>query len=54
MLIKESKDQDIRIKEGKHKTKSGMFVVLDEARFFDLKIEKYTSAKQLGTHIRTA
>ena len=54
MFIKEPKDEGIRMKEGKHKTESCVFAVLDQARLFDLKIEKYTSARPLGIHIRTA
>ncbi|KAG0755293.1 hypothetical protein G6F57_010065 [Rhizopus arrhizus] len=58
MLIEKPKDEDTHMKEANVKRDYVRYTVQDKARFFDLKIEKCTSAsaaaKQLGIHIRTA
>jgi hypothetical protein len=46
MLVEDSKDEDICIKEAKPKRDYVRYTVQDEARFFDLKIEKCMSASQ--------
>ncbi|KAG0784376.1 hypothetical protein G6F16_012117 [Rhizopus arrhizus] len=55
---KKPKDADTHMKEANVKRDYVRYTVQDKARFFDLKIEKCTSAsaaaKQLGIHIRTA
>ncbi|CEG68221.1 hypothetical protein RMATCC62417_04526 [Rhizopus microsporus] len=58
ILVEKSKEEDIRMKKANMKRDYIRYTVQDRARFFDLKIERCTSAsaaaKQLGIYAQTA